>query len=108
MFSRRFFVATILCSLLAPAPALASAASFVDSLASLAHAQAGDREGDLEPRYEPREPEPEPAYDSSLVFATTRAVADSTIVPAGKVPLYVLTIPVDIAFLPFALIGGLF
>ena len=67
-----------------------------------------ERDGELEPRYEPREPVPEPAHDSSLVFSLTRGVADSAIAPAGKVPLYVFTIPLDIALLPFAFIGGFF
>jgi hypothetical protein len=62
----------------------------------------------LEPRYQPREPEPRSWYDSSYIFALTRGVADSNIAPAGQVPLYVLTVPLDIALLPFALIGGLF
>ena len=65
-------------------------------------------EGQIEPRYQPREPVPEPWYDSSYLFGMTRGVADSTIHPAGKVPLFVLTIPLDIAFLPFAAIGGFF
>ena len=67
-----------------------------------------ERDGELEPRYEPREPVPEPLHDSSLFFSLTRGVADSAIAPAGKVPLYVFTIPLDIVLLPFALIGGFF
>lgn len=62
----------------------------------------------LEPTYQPREPEPKSWYNGSYVFALTRSVADSTIAPAGQVPLYVLTVPLDIVLLPFALIGGLF
>ncbi|MFK7897743.1 MAG: hypothetical protein AB8G23_18045 [Myxococcota bacterium] len=79
--------------------------------APLLLAQAGGDAGrsrPLEPTYQPREPEPEGWYNGSYVFALTRGVADSTIAPAGQVPLYVLTVPLDIAFLPFALIGGLF
>jgi len=67
-----------------------------------------EREGELEPRYQPREPVPEPPHDSTLLFSLTRGVSDSAIAPAGKVPLYVFTIPLDIALLPFALIGGFF
>ncbi len=62
----------------------------------------------LEPRYQPREPEKKSWYNGSYIFGMTRGVAGSTIAPAGKVPLFVLTVPLDIAFLPFALIGGLF
>ena len=68
----------------------------------------GTRDGELEPRYQPRTPEPEPAYDTSYIFAMTRGVSDTAIHPAGKVPLYFFTIPLDLALLPVALIGGLF
>ena len=62
----------------------------------------------LEPRYQPREPVKEPWYNGSYIFGMTRGVANSTMAPAGKVPLFVLTVPLDIVCLPFALIGGLF
>lgn len=62
----------------------------------------------LEPRYHPREPEEKSWYNASYVFGMTRSLANSTISPAGKAPLFVLTVPLDIVFLPFALIGGLF
>ena len=76
-------------------------------------AQAGDADETpdsrpLEPRYQPREPEKKSWYNGSYIFGMTRGVAGSTIAPAGKVPLFVLTVPLDIAFLPFAMIGGLF
>ena len=47
-------------------------------------------------------------YNTDYLFGITRAVVRSTIVPAGKVPLFILTVPLDIAFLPFAAIGGFF
>ncbi len=62
----------------------------------------------LEPRYQPLEPEEKGWYNGSYIFGLSRSLADSTIVPAAKAPLFVLTIPLDIAFLPFALIGGIF
>ena len=62
----------------------------------------------LEPRYQPREPVPDPWYNSSYIFGMTRGVANSTMAPAGKAPLFVLTVPLDIVCLPFTLIGGLF
>jgi hypothetical protein len=72
-------------------------------------AQAGGTEPrDLEPRYRPVEPEPQSWYNGSYIFGMTRSVAASTMVPAAKVPLFVLTVPLDIVFLPFAAIGGLF
>lgn len=66
------------------------------------------RGGKLEPRYKPREYGPEPWYNASYIFGITRTIANSTMVPAAKVPLFVLSIPLDIVFLPFAAIGGLF
>jgi hypothetical protein len=62
----------------------------------------------LEPRYEPVPPAPEPGYDTAYFFAITRAIAGSTLVPAAKLPLFVLSVPVDVALLPFAAIGGFF
>jgi hypothetical protein len=64
--------------------------------------------GQLESRYQPREPEKKSWYNSDYIFGMTRGVTGSTIAPAGQVPLLVLTVPLDIVFLPFALIGGLF
>jgi hypothetical protein len=64
--------------------------------------------GALEPRYKPVPPAPEPGYDTTYLFAITRAIAGSTLVPAAKVPLFVVSVPVDIALLPFAAIGGFF
>jgi hypothetical protein len=67
-----------------------------------------ERSRPLEPRYQPREPEEKSFYNGSYLFGMTRGVADSTIHPAGKVPLFLLTVPLDIVCLPFAAIGGLF
>lgn len=68
---------------------------------------AGTREGELRPRYQPVPEEPS-CYDSSYLFAATRGVADSTVVPALKLPLFLFTVPLDLALLPFAAIGGFF
>jgi hypothetical protein len=35
-------------------------------------------------------------------------VSESTLVPAAQVPLYILTVPLDIAFLPMEAIAGFF
>ena len=67
-----------------------------------------DRPGKLEPRYPAREPLEEPFYDTRYLFAMTRGVTNSTIHPAVQVPLLVLTVPLDFAFLPFEAIGGFF
>ena len=76
-------------------------------------AQAGDsthgtEPRELQPRYEPVPPEPEPAYDASYIFGLTRGVTMSTMVVPVKVLLLPLSIPLDIALLPFAAIGGFF
>jgi hypothetical protein len=62
----------------------------------------------LEPRYQPVPPEEPSWYNASYIFGLTRGVAQSTMVPAVKAPLFVLTVPLDIVLLPFAAIGGLF
>ena len=47
-------------------------------------------------------------YNSDYIFGMSKGVANSTIHPAVKPLLFVLTIPLDLAFLPFAAIGGFF
>ncbi len=47
-------------------------------------------------------------YTTEYLFGMSRAVADSTLHPALKPPVFLLTIPLDIVFLPFAAIGGFF
>jgi hypothetical protein len=103
---RAFVVCVVLVASSLGALAPASAAT-KDETTVVAQAE-GTRDGELEPRYQPREPEPPEAYNDDYLFAMTRGVADAPIAPAGKVALYVLTVPVDIVLLPFALIGGLF
>lgn len=68
----------------------------------------GTQEGELSPRYEPVPPQPKSSYNSEYLFGMTRGVAQSTVHPAVKVPLFVLTVPLDIVFLPFAAVGGFF
>ena len=71
---------------------------------------------ELEPRYEsppPGKPGPyndqeRQFYNSDSLFGITRSLVKSTIVPAGKAPLFLFTVPLDIVFLPFAAIGGFF
>lgn len=66
-----------------------------------------ERSRPLEPRYQPRDESPT-WYNGSYIFGMTRSLADSTVAPAAKAPLFLFTIPLDVAFLPFAIIGGLF
>lgn len=46
------------------------------------------------------------AFDDQYVFAATKAVNDMDAHPALKVTLYPVTLVLDIAFLPFAVIAG--
>ena len=73
----------------------------------IAEAQ-GTEPGELRPRYQPVPPEEESWYNAGYIFALTGSVARSTLAPAAKAPLFVLTVPLDIVLLPFAAIGGLF
>jgi len=63
---------------------------------------------ELQPRYEPVPPQPKSWYSTDYFFAATRGVANSTLVPGVKAPLFILTVPLDIVCLPFAAIGGFF
>jgi hypothetical protein len=65
--------------------------------------------GELQPRYTPVPPPPPPSwYNSSYIFGMTKGVANSTMVPAAKAPLFLFTVPLDLVLLPFEAIGGLF
>lgn len=68
----------------------------------------GTAPAELQPRYSPAPPEEESWYNSDYLFAFTRGLAGSTLHPVAKAPLFVVAIPLDIAFLPFAAVGGLF
>ena len=60
----------------------------------------------LEATYQPT---PEPGdFSDRYLFAMTRGVADSTLHPALQVPLFLVTVPVDIVLLPVAAIVGAF
>jgi hypothetical protein len=107
-FLHRIGVATLFATLLA-----SSVSHAVDAVpeqgVGIELAQAGDTEQpELQPRYQPVPPEEQSWYNGSYIFGMTRGVAASTMVPAAKVPLFVLALPLDIVFLPFAAIGGLF
>jgi hypothetical protein len=47
-------------------------------------------------------------YNTDYLFVMTRSVAASSVTPAVKPILFLFTVPLDIVFLPFAAIGGLF
>ena len=64
--------------------------------------------GTLKPTYQPRPPPEKEVYSTDYLFAITRSVSESTLVPAAKVPLYLFTVPLDVAFLPIEAIAGFF
>ncbi len=90
--------------------ALPAAGEPADAAVRIARADPAPKAGTgkLEARYSPREPEEKSWYNSDYIFGMTRGVSGSTLHPAAKVPLFVLTVPLDLVFLPFAAIGGLF
>jgi len=65
-------------------------------------------DGRLAPRYDPVPPEEPPCYNNAYLFSMTRGLADSTIHPAGKAPLFLFAVPIDILLLPVTLISGFF
>jgi hypothetical protein len=67
-----------------------------------------EQTGTLRPSYEPRPPPEKPVYTTDYLFAITRSITDSTLVPAAQVPLIFLAVPFDIAFLPIEAIAGFF
>ncbi len=100
-----------------PAVARSAAPVTAASVETILLAQeGGTTPRELEPRYpapEPGEPGPYNAqerevWNGDYVFGMSRSLARSTIVPAAKAPLFLFTIPLDVVFLPFALIGGFF
>jgi hypothetical protein len=89
-----------------PAPAL-PAGGGADQQVQIAQA-GGTEPRELEPRYQPAPVQEKSWYNDSYIFGMTRGVAESTMHPAAKVPLFVLTVPLDLVFLPFAALGGMF
>jgi hypothetical protein len=47
-------------------------------------------------------------YDSEYLFGMTRGVVNSTLMPALKPLAFLVTVPLDLALLPFTAIAGLF
>ena len=47
-------------------------------------------------------------YTSQYIFGMTKGVMRSTLMPAFKPMVMLLTVPLDIVFLPFAALGGFF
>lgn len=52
-------------------------------------------------------PRPADAFNDRYVFAATRGVSRMRVHPALKIPLFPITVAVDLAFLPFSTIAGL-
>ncbi len=104
MFARALLLAAALITM--PAPTWA-AGSQPEALVQVAQAEEAPQR-ELQPRYEPVPPQPKSSYNNAYIFAATRGVADSAMMPVAKAPLFLLTVPLDIVLLPFAVIGGFF
>lgn len=107
LFAKSTAIAAVAASLLLAVPARQTAALAADSAVIVAQA-GGTEPRELEPRYQPVPPEEKSAYNSSYIFGMTRGLAESTIHPAAKAPLFFFTVPLDLVFFPFAAIGGFF
>jgi hypothetical protein len=64
--------------------------------------------GTLRPTHEPMPPREKPIYTTDYLFAVTRSITESTLVPGAQVPLIFLAVPIDVAFLPIEAIAGFF
>ena len=62
----------------------------------------------LEATHQPMPPPEKPIYTTDYLFAVTRSVTSSTLVPAARVPLFLFTVPIDLVFLPIEAIAGFF
>jgi len=108
---RRNLSAIALAAALAASPTFAETVEPAGEQCSIVVAQAGTRDRELQPRYEPAydsHPRERSTYNDRYIFGMTRGIADSTIHPAAKAPLFALVLPLDLVFLPFAVIGGFF
>jgi hypothetical protein len=71
-------------------------------------AQAGDSAPCAQSRYEPAGRASDSSFNDEYVFGLTRGIADSDAHPVAKILIFPLTVPLDLALLPFEAIGGLF
>ena len=83
---------------------------FIGALASpcLSAEESDTGPGTLEPTHQPMPPPEKKIYTTQYLFAVTRSITGSTLVPAAQVPLLFLAVPIDIAFLPIEAIAGFF
>jgi len=58
--------------------------------------------------YDQLDVEDHSGYSSEYIFGMTKGIMRSTLTPALKPVILLVTVPLDIAFLPFAAIGGFF
>lgn len=58
--------------------------------------------------YDKLDVEDRQGYNSEYIFGMTKGIMKSTLVPALKPFFLIFTVPLDLAFLPFAAIAGFF
>jgi len=100
------FVTAITLSHLSPSIAFAGEVSQQTPELSVAQPH-GEEPRELQPRYEPEQPQPRGSFNNEYIFGISRGVTDSSMHPALKVLILPITVPLDIVFLPFEIIGGL-
>ena len=108
MTRRSILFVALVAVLVAAAPAVGAGQTEPSGESLVIAQEGGTTTGELRPRYYPEPPQEESWYNSDYIFAFTRGLAGSTMHPVAKAPLFILAIPLDIAFLPFTAIGGLF
>lgn len=92
--------------LVGAAPALAAHHEGEHEPTATQSGQGSDGTRPLEATFEPT---PEPGiYSGKYYFAMTRGLANSTLRPAFQVPLFLVTIPLDIVLLPISAVAGFF
>ena len=92
--------------LFAAAPALAGHHEVDNEPTSTQSGRGSDESQPLTATFEPA---PEAGmYSTVYYFAMTRSLANSTVHKAVQLPLFLVTVPVDIVLLPAAAIAGFF
>lgn len=93
----------------APTDSFPSASTSQDASVSveLAHAQE-TASSHSQPHHGHDETRQDGSYNDEYVFGLTRGIAESSMHPAAKILVFPMTVPLDLALLPFEVIGGLF
>ena len=109
MLASRAFAALVLLTFLASAPpASALAPQVADDAPGIALLDDGRRPDYVMAARDTVDLEEHGGWTGEYIFGMTKGVMRSTLTPALKPVVLLLTVPLDLAFLPFAAIGGFF